>query len=1264
MVLQNDPSVTDQLPLTGLLSEFRTALLAEIEAAKKSASSSIELRDGRRIGQIGTMYQYAFTLQSALNLPGDTPADLAVPGKSPFEAIVIAIDGMSVVLAVETDLGDFVPSARLQSNMALLLRKLVGRIESCASVPNPAGNRLLGGEAHGSPVALHMGEMDLNAQQLDAAASCLGRDTTFIWGPPGTGKTQTIGAVGALLYRRQRSLLVVSHTNIAVDQAILRIADLLPEVDLEDGKILRVGEPRDQRLLGRPDLLLSTHVKRRSVELTEHLEELTREEADETARVLEILYQIAVAEWSENAEQDIERMAQELMGIHELEEEARSHGDLIAQLESKDSWWIQAISDAEGATRSAHSVTALQESRGVLLEESTRLHEALDRAARWLAFARQTPIETDSVWRLQSFSLDLSGLAEGLATVSEGLAQEAALIQALAANRHALNQLATQYEESASVGALLRLWRRLPKPEDLQAAIVAQQGTDDRLVAEQRQCELMTRETMNRCVDAVELERQRLLHLSSDSSARLAGLHADLDAREAELQAFGNTYGATPQRIQADEKEYRLEIRQLRARRGGVDRRRASRRLALEGDLAECLELLAQWRLTELADLQTGEAMLEALRGAQIRASEMAHDVNLFELQSHRDQLNQKITELQKAIRDTEQALQQVESNLIAGAQIVATTLTRAYLRDSIYQRRFDTVLLDEASMAPIPALWVAAGLADANVAVVGDFYQLPPIVLASHPLSQKWLGRDVFEEAGLRDQYEAGNVPSHFVALRRQYRMHPAISSIPNTLIYHMLEDDPSTEEETSLGSWYHSDWPHDTPVLLVDTGTLDAWVTSVARGEQVSRLNFLSATVCVDLAELLLRAERSPLDPGANRRILIVCPYRPHAQLLEILLKSQGLEGDVTAGTAHSFQGSEGDVVILDLVNDEPHWRVSMFMPDRDETNRRLLNVAVTRARRRLIVVGDFGYIRAQSKRAFLGSKFVPYLLARYPLVDATDLVPPGVLRRAERAQSAISGGGLEATQDRLVVTQQRFFPLLMQDIARARRRVVIYSPFMTERRVGELATGIRAAVERGVGVYVVTKALADRPTRDLPMYRDMETALDRWGMIVIHKRRMHEKLVVVDANILWSGSLNPLSFSDTQEIMERRASQDVVEAYSKVLFLDDLLRPYDAADTSCPICGSELVAAEGNREPFFWRCVVDGCYTRNVDDPPLIEGALNCRHCGAALEFGDWGGRPSWRCISNRHHHQPFTLTHLKLPRMRERVPSEALARLELR
>jgi hypothetical protein len=89
------------------------------------------------------------------------------------------------------------------------------------------------------------------------------------------------------------------------------------------------------------------------------------------------------------------------------------------------------------------------------------------------------------------------------------------------------------------------------------------------------------------------------------------------------------------------------------------------------------------------------------------------------------------------------------------------------------------------------------------------------------------------------------------------------------------------------------------------------------------------------------------------------------------------------------------------------------------------------------------------------------------------------------------------------------------------------------------------------------------------------------------------MHEKLVFIDDAILWSGSLNSLSFSDTQEVMERRVSPDVVKDYTRVLQLDTLLAAHEQREDVCPVCGGELVPAEArNGDPFYWRCLKPDC------------------------------------------------------------------------
>src|SRR5213083_1647347 len=95
---------------------------------------------------------------------------------------------------------------------------------------------------------------------------------------------------------------------------------------------------------------------------------------------------------------------------------------------------------------------------------------------------------------------------------------------------------------------------------------------------------------------------------------------------------------------------------------------------------------------------------------------------------------------------------------------------------------------------------------------------------------------------------------------------------------------------------------------------------------------------------------------------------------------------------------------------------------------------------------------------------------------------------------------------------------------------------------------------------------KPLEER-SGDRAVYAEIEQGLRNWGVRVVHKRGMHEKPVIIDSQVLWQGSLNPLSFSSTQEIMERRASREIVADYGRVLRLDDLLAVYQANETRCP-------------------------------------------------------------------------------------------------
>jgi AAA domain len=594
----------------------------------------------------------------------------------------------------------------------------------------------------------------------------------------------------------------------------------------------------------------------------------------------------------------------------------------------------------------------------------------------------------------------------------------------LEASQATLTEARDVQAKTNAANALIRVWRGLPRPE-VQTAIV--QGLEKRMQEEYgiisqiertfNQATAMVREiteleqklspycnvpradAMTQSVESLTAE----LNKSREFLSTLRNCRETAQEKHAGilnlLAAFQARHGMTPQdalsKAEVLEQRYSEATHALKA----ADAERVSVRFVLEDQFGRWLRAVRLWGLTAENPVGLRE-IFSAIKDAQELAFFRLKDLDAMAVGAEIARLNSQATHVIRHIASIEEQIAVLAVKLIANASVLAVTLATAYLRDTIQARRFDTVILDEASMAPIPALWVVASLATANVVAVGDFKQLPPIVLSGDDMAQKWLGRDIFEAAGISSGDKLLQTPpDYFVRLLEQRRMHPEIRRIPNELIYdgQLYDHTPTMTDETELRTWYRSDWGHDAPVLLVDTGSTEAWVTSVSKGASSSRLNYLSATVCVDLAEKLFREGGADNGEQSKRRVIIICPYAPHAKLLRLLIRHQGLGKRVEAGTVHSFQGSEADVVIFDMVNDEPHWKVGLFNPANDNNNRRLINVALTRAKRRLFIVGDFDYCEKLSRKAFLGGTFIPFLRAHYAKVDALQVIPPGLAARA---------------------------------------------------------------------------------------------------------------------------------------------------------------------------------------------------------------------------------------------------------------------------
>lgn len=282
--------------------------------------------------------------------------------------------------------------------------------------------------------------------------------------------------------------------------------------------------------------------------------------------------------------------------------------------------------------------------------------------------------------------------------------------------------------------------------------------------------------------------------------------------------------------------------------------------------------------------------------------------------------------------------LEKLSRKVLGEARLVATTLTQTFVARHFPDEPFDVLILDEASMAPLPHLYWAASRCREAVVIVGDFLQLPPICLAQDRLmAEKWLGRSIFDVIGVTKVEEAiADERVHLLDL--QYRMSPQISAVTNRFFYgSRLRNDQSTESRP------FSDGVTESSLVLVDTSQAGPWCARPANG---SRFNLHHAHVCVSLAQRILNA-------SADATVGIVTPYRAQARLISKMAKDWGLLDRTHISTVHRFQGGEESVIIFDTV-EAPGERIAPMLDDtREPSAQLLLNVAMTRAKDRLYVI-----------------------------------------------------------------------------------------------------------------------------------------------------------------------------------------------------------------------------------------------------------------------------------------------------------------------
>ena len=242
------------------IDEMIRAVDDEIEAVRRNSRANIiTVTNGRRISAGDEFVVYRFRVGRGMTLRDDSRAECELDGETADGIVLSARDG-ELLLSVRRDLGPTIDTGHLVLDNLWLLSALRARLVELAG-PHRAGalaavDRLLGrapihaGHVAPPPAPPIPGRRVLQEQQL-AVGMALGSDTLHLWGPAGTGKSTTVADMVAALARTD-SVLVVAHTNDAVDGALLKIVERLSgDSMVASGQVLRLGPIVNEELRSR-----------------------------------------------------------------------------------------------------------------------------------------------------------------------------------------------------------------------------------------------------------------------------------------------------------------------------------------------------------------------------------------------------------------------------------------------------------------------------------------------------------------------------------------------------------------------------------------------------------------------------------------------------------------------------------------------------------------------------------------------------------------------------------------------------------------------------------------------------------------------------------------------------------------------------------------------------------------------------------------------------------------------------------------------------
>ena len=378
----------------------------------------------------------------------------------------------------------------------------------------------------------------------------------------------------------------------------------------------------------------------------------------------------------------------------------------------------------------------------------------------------------------------------------------------------------------------------------------------------------------------------------------------------------------------------------------------------------------------------------------------------IHDLRVHRKRGDEKYHQKMERLRDRANELEiRINTQLFGEARVIACTLVGSANR-LLDGQKFGTLFIDEAAQALEAACWIPMRRVS-RVILAGDHCQLPPTVKSIAAL-KGGLGKTLMERI-------VENKPEVVTLLRLQYRMNEEIMRFSSDWFYgNRVESAPEVKYRSILDLDIPMEWKA-LPQPLPERGGGDTSTPENAGVQGHSSPPFKEGLseglsyINKSEAELTLQTLQDYFERIGKTRILnerldvgIISPYRAQVQYLRSLLKKseyfKPFRGLISVNTVDGFQGQERDIIVISLVRSNDEGQIG-FLRDL-----RRMNVAITRARMKLIILGD---VNTLARHPFYRRLYEYIVALRQASDNMTSTINKEITTHEENEESADSNG-----------------------------------------------------------------------------------------------------------------------------------------------------------------------------------------------------------------------------------------------------------------